>query len=100
MVFKNVISRDNGVPWPPQQMTTKDWEKVPIEYLDIAWLTATQPGILLHALVHEGESWCGDKYPHVIEWKGELYLEDGHHRVMRARLEGRHVVECRVLELG
>ena len=41
----------------------------------------------------------GDLFCHVVRWKGELYLEDGLHRAVRAALQQRHVLHARVLEL-
>jgi Arc/MetJ family transcription regulator len=35
-----------------------------------------------------------------VEWHGELYLEDGLHRAVRAALRQRTVVHARILELG
>jgi hypothetical protein len=35
----------------------------------------------------------------VISWRGELYLEDGLHRALRAALQQRSVIHVRVLEL-
>jgi len=99
MPFKRIISRDNGVPWGETGMTSKKWLKVETESIPVSMLIATQPGVLLHALSEEysGEPIGGDKHPHVIYWRGEYYLEDGHHRVLRAMLRGEKSVEVRVL---
>jgi Arc/MetJ family transcription regulator len=35
----------------------------------------------------------------VVRWRGELYLEDGVHRALRAALHQRLVLHARVLEL-
>lgn len=102
-MFKAVISRDNGTPWGETGMTTARWkaEVVP-ELVRIADLTATQPGVLFHALATD---WSeppvgGDPLPHVIAHRGALYLEDGHHRVTRAALRGRTHVPARVLTVA
>lgn len=61
-------------------------------------LWATQPGILFDAIIRpEREAVGGDYFPHVIEFEGKLYLEDGHHRVVRAALAGRTTIEARYL---
>jgi Arc/MetJ family transcription regulator len=31
-----------------------------------------------------------------VEWRGDLYLEDGLHRALRAALQQRHVLHARV----
>ena len=99
-MFKDIISRDNGCPWGDTGMTTRKWRNVPTQVVTIAELIATQPGVLLASLSdHAPEPVGGDTYPHVIAWRGELYLEDGHHRVVRARLNDHHIVEARVLEV-
>ena len=35
----------------------------------------------------------------MVRWKGELYLEDGLHRAVRAALQQRTVLHARVLDL-
>lgn len=76
------------------------WLEVPVRNVVIADLIATQPGIYLHALsesYHMLERF--DPYPHVVLWKGEMYLEDGHHRVLKARLDGETTIDLRIFEI-
>lgn len=96
-MFKAVISRDDGEPWPTTDMTSTKWLAIPVGTVRIADLTATQPGILLHALAGDPEPIGGDPVPHVIDWAGEHYLEDGHHRVIRALIAGQHSITARIL---
>jgi Arc/MetJ family transcription regulator len=77
-------------------MTSAKWLMVPTRLVRIDELIATQPGIYFHGLSAERHV-GGDELPHVIEWDGELYLEDGHHRAVRARLSGMTHMEARVL---
>jgi hypothetical protein len=99
-VFRNIISRDNGCPWGTTGLTSKTWLNVPVVEVRISDLTATQPGVLLHALRDDAPLPVGgDEYPHVVEWNGIPYLEDGHHRVVRARLAGKTTIKVRLLEL-
>jgi hypothetical protein len=99
-MFKAIISRDAGCPWGNSGQTSATWLNVPVVELPISDLVATQPGVLLHALSAESPSPVGgDLYPHVILYDGIHYLEDGHHRVVRARLAGRSTVHVRLLEL-
>ncbi|NEE59518.1 type II toxin-antitoxin system VapB family antitoxin, partial [Streptomyces sp. SID8455] len=42
----------------------------------------------------------GDLFAHVVKWQGDLYLEDGLHRAVRAALQQRQVLHARVLDLG
>lgn len=101
MAFRGIISRDEGEPWGPTGMTSARWLEVPITTVRIADLVATQPGLLLHALV-EGSSVPvgGDALPHVIQWRSVLYLEDGHHRAIRALLDGHETMAARVLQVS
>jgi hypothetical protein len=34
-----------------------------------------------------------------VQWEGEVYLEDGLHRAVRAALENRHTIYVRILDL-
>jgi hypothetical protein len=61
-------------------------------------LIATQPGIYFHGLDRDHHV-GGDRYPHVINWAGHLYLEDGHHRALRAALNGEATITARVLTI-
>jgi len=53
----------------------------------------------LHTVLAKDSTFYGDLFPHVIRWRGELYLEDGLHRALRAALHQRSVLHVRVLEL-
>jgi Arc/MetJ family transcription regulator len=53
----------------------------------------------LHTVLATDSTFYGDLFPHVISWRGELYLEDGLHRALRAALQQRSVLHVRVLEL-
>lgn len=98
MIFANVISRDNGTPWPATGMNSARWLTIPTRLVPIADLIATQPGIYFHGLDTE-EHVGGDRLPHVIDWNGHLYLEDGHHRAVTARLGGMTHIEARVFTI-
>lgn len=97
-MLAGVISRDEGCPWGTSGQTSATWKKIPTRTVVIKHLWATQPGILFDAIIRpEAEAVGGDSFPHVIEWDGKMYLEDGHHRVVRAALAGRTTIEVRYL---
>lgn len=98
-MFKRIISRDNGTPWPSPGMTTAKWLTLPVREFLISELIATQPGILLHALAEDHVHLYGDPHPHVVEWENEYYLEDGHHRVFKALLRGEKTIRARHMGL-
>jgi hypothetical protein len=83
--------------WPATGMSSQRWLTLPATTVAIAELVATQPGVLFQALLEPGEPVGGDPLPHVIHWQGRMYLEDGHHRVTRALIDGHHTIEARVL---
>lgn len=94
-MFAWVISRENGEPWPPLGLTSASWLRRPVRLFNIDELVATQPGVLFEALMREGTPYGGDPLPHVVVWQGINYLEDGHHRVVRALLAGERTIEAR-----
>jgi Arc/MetJ family transcription regulator len=95
-MFAGVISRDLGEPWPATGMSSARWLTVPAQWVEIDRLVATQPGIYFDGL-DASEHVGGDEFPHVIEWRGTLYLEDGHHRAVKAALTGERLLLARVL---
>lgn len=98
-VFAGVINRDEGSPWGTSGMSSMTWLSVPAELVPLRALIMTQPGILFSALLSPGLPVGGDLLPHVIDWQGALYLEDGHHRAVRAALAGEDSILARVLRL-
>ena len=53
----------------------------------------------LEALFAEDSTYFGDLFAHVVLWRGDMYLEDGLHRALRAALAQRPILHARVLEL-
>ena len=62
-------------------------------------LTTTKRELALDALLADDSTFYGDLFPHAVQWKGELYLEDGLHRALRSALQQRNVIHVRVLDL-
>lgn len=96
-MFKGIASRD----WPPTGLTTQGWiDQVPPQYVPIRTLWATQPHLHTHALTTTHTPTHGtDDLPHVIHWAGEYYIEDGHHRIIRAALRGHSMIRARVFHV-
>ena len=64
-----------------------DWKGIELEpflYKDI-WLTQNRLTILGMFSVQQ---YSTDLYPHLVLYQGNLYLEDGHHRVIKRALLG------------
>lgn len=62
-------------------------------------LITTKNVLDLHTVLATDSTFYGDLFPHVVRWHGELYLEDGLHRALRAALQQRSVLHARVLDL-
>ena len=97
MIFKGV--RD-GRPYPDPGMTLREWAALPPTQVQLESLITTKRTLDLEVLLAEDSTFYGDMFAHVVEWRGELYLEDGLHRALRAALQQRHVLHARVHVVG
>jgi Arc/MetJ family transcription regulator len=73
------------------------WASVPPRQVRLDELITTKRTLDLDALLADDSTFFGDLFAHVVEWKGDLYLEDGLHRALRAALQQRTVLHARVL---
>lgn len=97
VIFKAV---GNGCPYPDHgRQTPKDWADVPPRQVRLDQLVTTQTQLDLRSLLAEDSTFYGDLFAHVVSYQGELYLESGLHRALRAALAQRNVLHARVLEL-
>ncbi len=96
MVFKQV---GNGRPYPDHARTAKEWAEIPPRPVRLNQLITTKSVLDLNSVLATDSTFYGDLFPHVIRWRGELYLEDGLHRALRAALQQRSVLHARVLDL-
>ena len=62
-------------------------------------LTTTKRRLELDHLLAEDSTFYGDLFPHAVHWHGDIYLEDGLHRALRAALQGRTTLHVRILDL-
>lgn len=97
MIFKRV---GEGRPYPDHGWTQRQWAALAPVQVRLDELTTTKPTLDLETLLEEDSTFYGDLFAHVVAWRGELYLEDGLHRALRAALQQRHTLHARVLELG
>lgn len=89
-------------PYPITGLTSQLWiDTVPVvnvRFKDL-WLTQAYVRIDMLFLAEDiNHSWSGDPYPHVVEWEGKLFLEDGHNRITRAALRGHRSMRARVFD--
>ena len=94
MIFKAV---GDTRPYPDHgRVSAKDWSDVPPRLVRLQELVTTKTNIDLGMLLAEDSTFFGDLFAHVVEWRGEYYLEDGLHRALRAALQQRNVLHARV----
>ena len=93
MIFKRV---GEGRPYPDHGLSSKGWAAVPPRQVRLDELVTTKDTLRLDTLLDDDSTFYGDLFAHVIEWRNDLYLEDGLHRALRAALQQRHVLHARV----
>jgi Arc/MetJ family transcription regulator len=96
VIFKQV---GEGRPYPDHARTAREWAEIPPRPVRLDQLITTKNVLDLHTVLATDSTFYGDLFPHVIRWKGELYLEDGLHRALRAALHQRSVLHVRILEM-
>lgn len=95
MIFKSV---GETRPYPDHgRVSPRDWADVPPRLVRLDDLVTTKRSIDLGALLSEDSTFYGDLFAHVVDYKGELYLEEGLHRALRAALQQRSTLHARVL---
>jgi len=96
VIFKRV---GDGRPYPDHGTSLSSWSDLPPRQVRLDELVTTKRTLDLETLLAEDSTFYGDLFAHVVEWNGELYLEDGLHRALRAALHQRAVIHARVLAL-
>jgi Arc/MetJ family transcription regulator len=96
VIFKRV---QDGRPYPDHGLSARDWANVAPRTIRLEDLTTTKKELALDQLLDEDSTFYGDLFPHAVQWCGEIYLEDGLHRALRAALENRHTIHVRILDL-
>jgi len=96
VIFKSV--RD-GRPYPDHGLGLREWAQIPPHAVRLDQLITTKGELALDRLLADDSTFFGDLFPHVVEWQGEMYLEDGVHRALRAALQQRNVIHARVYVL-
>jgi Arc/MetJ family transcription regulator len=97
VIFKRV---GHGRPYPEHGLTQGDWAALPPQQVRLDDLVTTKDQLDLATLLDEDSTFFGDLFAHVISWRGELYLEDGLHRALRAALHQRLVLHARVYDMA
>ena len=96
MIFKQV---GEGRPYPDHARSSREWAEIPPRPVRLDQLITTKNVLDLQQVLAQDSTFYGDLFPHVVEYKGALYLEDGLHRALRAALQQRNQIHARVLVL-
>ncbi len=96
MIFKAVGDKR---PYPDHGYSISQWAELPPTQVRLAELITTKRNLDLDALLAEDSTFFGDLFAHVVKWHGDLYLEDGLHRAVRAALQQRPMLHARILDL-
>jgi Arc/MetJ family transcription regulator len=93
VIFKRV---GENRPYPDHGLQLSDWAALAPQQVRLNDLVTTKDTLHLATLLDEDSTFFGDLFAHVVQWRGELYLEDGLHRALRAALQQRLVLHARV----
>jgi Arc/MetJ family transcription regulator len=98
MIFKRV---GEGRPYPEHGLSARDWSSIRPEQVRLADLVTTRRELDLERVLVDDSTYFGDLFAHVVQWRGDLYLEDGLHRALRAALSdpSEPMLHARVLAL-
>jgi Arc/MetJ family transcription regulator len=96
VIFKAV---GDHTPYPDHGYSQRQWGELAPTQVRLEDLVTTKRELDLEALFAEDSTYFGDLFAHVVQWRGDMYLEDGLHRALRAALAQRPVLHARVLEL-
>lgn len=97
MIFRRV---GEGRPYPDHGLTPKQWADIPPSQVRLDDLVTTRGTLDLALLLDAESTFYGDLFAHVVSWEGELYLEDGLHRAVRAALQQRPLLHARIHTIG
>jgi Arc/MetJ family transcription regulator len=97
VIFKRVGEER---PYPEHGLRQRDWAALPPRQIRLDQLVTTKGTLDLETLLAEDSTFYGDLFAHVVDWDGDLYLEDGLHRALRAALQQRNVLHARVLSIA
>jgi Arc/MetJ family transcription regulator len=96
VIFKEIR---HGRPYPEHGFSMKDWAQIPPQQVPLANLITTATVVDVARLLSDDPTLPGDLFPHAVRWCGELYLEEGLHRALRAALQQRTTLPVRILDL-
>ena len=93
MIFKRV---GDSQPYPAHNITNAQWAKIAPTQVRLDQLVTTQSKLDLEKLLADESTFFGDLFAHIVLWRGEMYLESGLHRAIRAALQQRTMLHARI----
>ena len=96
-VFLGVL---DSRPYPQPTLTSREWASIPPRQVRLADLITVKAELRLDVLLAEDSTFYGDMFGHVVEWTGNLYLDDGLHRAVQAALHQRSTMHVRIAKLA
>lgn len=96
VIFKSVLAER---PYPQPEISSDQWGELAPRQIRLSDLSTIRSTLDLNALLATDSTFFGDLFAHVVRWEGELYLENGLHRAVRAALQGRTSLHARILTL-
>lgn len=96
MIFKGVR---NGKPYADHGLTPRQWAQLPPRQFRLDQLTPITTVLALDKLLSEDSTFYGDLFAHIVQYQGNLYLEDGIHRAVRSALRNRTIIHARLFDL-
>jgi Arc/MetJ family transcription regulator len=93
VIFKRV---GRHRPYPAHGLGQQEWAALPPRQIRLDELVTTKDTLDLATLLDDDSTFYGDLFAHVVQWRGDLYLEDGLHRALRAALHQRSKLHARV----
>jgi len=96
-VFRGVL---DARPYPMPDVTSREWGQIPPRQVLLADLITVKAELRLDVLLAEDSTFYGDMFGHVVQWHGELYLDDGLHRALQAALQQRSSMHVRIARLS
>lgn len=97
MIFRRV---SDGRPYPEHGLSHRGWAEISPSQVRLEDLVTTKTTLDLEQLLADDSTFYGDLFAHVVDWDGELYLEDGLHRAVRAALHQRGILHARIHRIG
>lgn len=96
MIFKSVL---NSRPYTAPELTGEQWGELAPRQIRLDELSTIKDTLDLHELLASDSTYFGDLFARVVRYQGQLYLETGLHRAVRAALSGRTSIHARIYEV-